>query len=221
MIKICGITCKEDAFLAIEAGADIIGLIVDVSIKTPRNLTKSKAISIAKHINDKIKIATVLTPKNIHEALSLALDLKASIIQIHSNLSFKKMKKLVSLAHNNGIEVFKALKMDVKDENFVIKQIMELKKARIDLVLFDFALGNRTIPSSNNLIDLKFVKRIRKRVEIPFGIAGGIGIDNVASIIKELKPDLIDASSRLESIPGRKDPIKVKEFMKKAIEVLK
>jgi len=46
-IKICGITSIEIANVAIEAGADIIGLMINVPT-SPRNLSIEKAQEIAK-----------------------------------------------------------------------------------------------------------------------------------------------------------------------------
>ena len=43
-------------------------------------------------------------------------------------------------------------------------------------------------------------------------MAGGIGPDNVAHIIREYTPELIDAASRLERAPGEKDPGRLKHF---------
>jgi len=43
-------------------------------------------------------------------------------------------------------------------------------------------------------------------------LAGGLGPDNVARIIADFQPELVDASSRLESEPGRKDPAKLRAY---------
>jgi phosphoribosylanthranilate isomerase len=45
-------------------------------------------------------------------------------------------------------------------------------------------------------------------------IAGGIGPDNVAEVMRSFAPELIDASSRLEEESGRKDRAKLETFFK-------
>ena len=47
----------------------------------------------------------------------------------------------------------------------------------------------------------------------PLILAGGLGPDNVATAIDACLPDGVDASSSLESEPGRKDMEKVKRFI--------
>ena len=46
----------------------------------------------------------------------------------------------------------------------------------------------------------------------PLWLAGGIGPENVAGIIRDFHPELIDASSRLEKAPGVKDLGALKRF---------
>ena len=53
---------------------------------------------------------------------------------------------------------------------------------------------------------------MRIRAERPLWIAGGIGPDNIAEVLRDFSPELIDASSRLEESSGRKDRNKLKAF---------
>ena len=46
----------------------------------------------------------------------------------------------------------------------------------------------------------------------PLWLAGGIGPENVRDIVAKFKPELIDASSLLESSPGKKDHRKIKKL---------
>ena len=48
----------------------------------------------------------------------------------------------------------------------------------------------------------------------PLWLAGGIGPDNVAAVIRGHAPELIDASTRLEAEPGRKDHDKLRAFFR-------
>jgi phosphoribosylanthranilate isomerase len=52
----------------------------------------------------------------------------------------------------------------------------------------------------------------------PWILAGGLTAGNVAAAIRASRPDAVDVASGVETIPGRKDPMKVKFFIKNAKE---
>ena len=55
----------------------------------------------------------------------------------------------------------------------------------------------------------------------PFVLAGGLGPDNVADAVMRTRPAGVDAASRLESRPGKKDLGRVREFCAAARAALK
>ena len=47
-------------------------------------------------------------------------------------------------------------------------------------------------------------------------LAGGLNSQNVADAIRMVRPFGVDVSSAVESVPGRKDPAKIKTFVEAA-----
>lgn len=62
--------------------------------------------------------------------------------------------------------------------------------------------------------DPEQVRRILGRQ--PAILAGGLHGANVGEAIRELRPGGVDASSRLEVAPGRKDPLRIQHFVEAA-----
>ncbi len=71
---------------------------------------------------------------------------------------------------------------------------------------------------SGRQVDAEILTTVREALaERPHGalwLAGGLGPDNVAEVVATHQPELIDASSRLEANPGRKDPDLLRQFFK-------
>ncbi|MBO4546679.1 MAG: hypothetical protein J5700_03785, partial [Treponema sp.] len=70
--------------------------------------------------------------------------------------------------------------------------------------------GAAGLGGTGNQAPQELVLEAKKKA--PLWLAGGLGADNVRDAIKKYSPELIDASSRLESEPGKKDLQKLRAF---------
>ena len=50
----------------------------------------------------------------------------------------------------------------------------------------------------------------------PLMLAGGLNAENIAEAVSRVGPWGIDVASGVESAPGRKDPLKLKQFIRNA-----
>ena len=205
-IKICGITSVTQALEIARLGVDAIGII---SVKeSPRYVLPSKKKEIFENLSKyfpKVKRVSVIKNVPMNKILdTLQSNKNENVLQLHGdeNISYcKKIKK-----EFQQIELWKA---------FRIKRAKDLKNISpysnfIDAVLLD-SWNSETYGGSGIRIQQKYLHNLK--FENNWWLAGGISIDWVKNIIKDIKPYGIDISSSIEITPGVKDISKTKELI--------
>ena len=206
-IKICGITKISQARKIAQLRVNAIGVI---GVKdSPRFVPEEECINI---FNEVAKVSssiervfvianeTLETIKCINNRSS-----PPSIIQLHGNESIDYCREL-----KNKFPTIKLWKA------FRIKSINDLKiidqyEKNIDAILLD-AWDNKSLGGTGNRLPIELL--INKVFKTPWILAGGISAEIIPEIFSKLRPDGIDASSRLEITPGIKDLEKVESLVR-------
>ena len=207
LIKICGITTKQQAIKIAELGVDAIGII---SVKeSPRYIPNESKTAIFKSLESlfpKTKRVSVFKNYPIDQMISSFLGSPSeSIIQLHGDEDIDYCKKLRNEIPN--LEIWKAFRIKSKKDLDKIKPYENY----IDAILLDS--WNREIyGGSGQKINPIFLENLD--LGKPWWLAGGVSIDWIDEIINKLKPQGIDISSSIEISPGIKD-------LKKADDIIK
>ncbi|MHA1437560.1 MAG: phosphoribosylanthranilate isomerase [Promethearchaeota archaeon] len=210
-VKICGLKNPEDIKVCIENGATAVGFIYKIPT-SPRNLEKSELKNLLKQIGNKILTVVVLKPLNYLELMEIMKEIDASYFQIHINFNTFELDKLSSEYKK---KLILASKVNKTNTEIVINRINKYSNQ-----FFGFLIDNSE--GQGSYLNPGIVKNILKKTHgAKVIIAGGITIKNIESILNDLKPYGIDASSSLESEIGVKDPIKIQEFLKKIKKIKK
>ena len=205
LIKICGITSIEQALKIAELGVDAIGVI---SVKeSPRYVSPSKKEAIFNNLKKSYpKIKRVSVIKNYPlEMLSRKFIETENVIQLHGDEDIEYCK--IIKKEIPQVEIWKA---------FRIKGIEDFEKIELFSNFIDFILldswNKDTYGGSGIRIKPEYLKELNFRK--PWLLAGGISIDWIEQIKKNIKPDGIDISSSIESSPGIKDIEQTKKLIK-------
>ena len=201
LVKICGNTTEEDALNALKFGADLIGVIVEVPIETPRKVNVSKAKKILAKVQG--KGVMVIMPKSFEQANMLYQSVTPDYIQLHGNESLNILKKLKKLP----CKLIKTIHVSGKD---AISDSLRYAPYCDYLLLDTFSLK---MGGSGKKHDWDISKEIVEKVNVPVILAGGLNPTNVKGAIKTVKPFAVDVVSGIESSRGNKDFSKVKSFI--------
>jgi phosphoribosylanthranilate isomerase len=202
MIKICGITNLEDANKAIELGADAIGFMFYPP--SPRYIAPEEASRIIANLNNAsvIKIG-VFVDEKIETVKEIFIQCSLDNIQLHG-------QETAEYCQNLGIsKIIKAISIKNKDD---------IKKIKSYPFISTFLLDTKTdkLPGgTGQTFDWKIIENI-KRKDMKIILAGGLSPENITEAIKIVRPYGVDISSLIESRPGKKDHLKMEEFILKA-----
>ena len=192
-VKVCGITSVDDAEIAVEAGADAIGL--NFVAGTPRCLSTEGAREVSRSIAGRAVRVGVFRDPSPEEVVRTVEDVGLDVVQLHG----EEPPELLAALH---YPVLKALPGDA-----------HVAAAARRYPGCDLLVDN---PSGGGTGQTWPFERVRDLVAggRRVWIAGGLSPENVASAVHAARPYGVDASSLLERSPGKKDPKKVRAFVR-------
>lgn len=200
-VKICGLTDEYELRCALKAGADALGFIVEIE-RSRHRLSVDEARRLIGMVPPFTASVAVVEPASVDDAVRLAGRLQSDALQIHGDLSPEEIKEIrrrvpqrIIVAVPPGSE-----------------RAVEVSRIA-DAVLVDTPVSGG-LGGSGMTHDWSVTARMRSALHAPLILAGGLTPENVLDAIDAVKPYAVDVSSGVET-DGRKDPVKVEEFVRR------
>lgn len=188
-VKICGIRTIDAATAAVDAGADFLGFNFVPTSK--RYIDPLLANKIIQYINTQtIKTVGVFQNADVDYVNTLSSNLGLDFVQLHGSEDNVYIKAIT-------VPVIKSITLN----DFPAK------------IQADYFILDRTQRGEGEMIDFK--KAARLATNYPIFYAGGLNLDNVANVIKEVQPFAVDVAGGLET-KGHQDLEKIKLFISRA-----
>jgi phosphoribosylanthranilate isomerase len=198
-IKICGITCPEDAQEAANAGASFVGCIfVDSS---PRSITPAQAIEITAALGTACQTVGVFQDTDLSTILAVVEQSNLDLVQLHGH----ETPETCAQISKPTIKVFS---LDFAPE-FDIRFLIEPYLNVCDYIMFDKLKGSTDPDWLAKAINV--IRTVEADLP-PYFLAGGLSVNNLSAVLTSLHPFCLDVSSSLESSAGRKDASVMKAF---------
>ncbi len=204
-VKICGIKDERAVSAAISAGADFVGFVFYE--RSPRNVTPEIAGELAKNIPANIKkVAVTVNPADA-ELEEIIKYLKPDYLQIHKLNDIERFREI---KEKFQIKLIKAFEVD---DEAVLDDVSKYEEIA-DIFLFDCKESNAkdSLPGGNGK---NFNPKILKNISCkkPKMLAGGLNPTNIKESIILSGADMVDVSSGVEELPGKKSPKLIKSFI--------
>ena len=192
-IKVCGITNLDDARLAAELGADMLGFIFYA--KSPRAVSREMATQICRAVTaEKVGVFVNETEVNIRQILQ---ECGLNALQFHGDES-------PSFCRLFPVKKIKAIR--VRDET----SLQQAAEYDVDALLLDTYTDSQR-GGTGKTFDWSLAVKA-KSLGRPIILSGGLTPDNVREAIRAVQPYAVDVASGVEREPGRKDPEKLRRF---------
>ena len=200
-VKICGVTCVADALLAVECGADLIGL--NFYPPSPRYVTLPIAQAIRAVIPPHIQcVGVFVNAAREHIATSG----RTVALSTPFNFMATRRRPIYKGGRARPLRQCGFLPM-APCHRWRTCQVPISSLTPIDLD----DTGER-VKCLHGMRLRHLPQAVRQRLLL----AGGLTPENVAAAVRTVRPWAVDVASGVESTPGHKDPEKVRAFITNA-----
>jgi phosphoribosylanthranilate isomerase len=195
-VKICGVKRVEDALVAVDAGADLIGLMFFP--RSPRFIPSQVAAEIASAVRDRARTVGVFVNAVPDEMNRAARECGLDYVQ---------------LSGSEGDETVRALQVPAIDvihmrPGLTPEALNEwIARTTAEIVLLDTAREG-VFGGTGEAFDWNRVPALSK----PVMLAGGLHPENVTEAIRRVRPWGVDVSSGVE-LNGEKDHGRIRAFV--------
>jgi len=190
MVKICGITNIEDALAAIECGAQALGF--NFWPRSPRYIAPEAARALIARLPAGVCKVGVFVDEKPEVVTATAREACLDVAQLHGHETGGDFPQ--------GLRVWKAVRIGAHFDREALHQYPA------EAVLLDG-------PANGVAFDWTVAAGIPRKVIV----AGGLDATNISKAIEQARPWGVDACSRIERAPGRKDHSKMAKFLKAAL----
>jgi phosphoribosylanthranilate isomerase len=220
-VKICGMTNLEDALVAVEAGADAVGFVFYE--KSPRNISVEAAREIVEKLPEGVEKVGVFVGETAETVREIREKAQLTIAQIYPDFRNSLSIPTDQFLERTSSRVIVALpasqlQQEESDDPDVITgfRVSCTFQDRIVAVLLDSGTSRRPGGTGEKFDWQRVVPMtgLMGRFGLRLIVAGGLTPGSVGDAMTALTPWGVDVVSGVEARPGKKDPEKVRAFVK-------
>jgi phosphoribosylanthranilate isomerase len=221
-IKICANTNLQDAQLAAELGADAVGFVFAPS---RRRMLPSQVAGITPHLPDTVVTVGVFATSDADEIIRSVREAGLQAAQLHNDPNPELIARLND-AFEGHVRLIQTVPFNVHsgdNAGFSAALARTLATAGLWAVLVDAARRGKSgglgmafdwqLAAQEIQLACKTAAAACGTELPPLIVAGGLHSRNVAAAIDVLQPWGVDVASGVEAEPGRKDPVRLRQFI--------
>jgi phosphoribosylanthranilate isomerase len=206
-IKICGLSEPTSLEAALKGGATHVGFIFFP--KSPRNVTAEQARDLVLLAGRRARSVAVSVDASDATLDGIVAIMRPDMLQLHGS---ETPARVAELKARFGLPVMKALSVRHRHD---LERLAPYVGVADRFLLDAKPPSGSELPGGNGIsFDWTLLDQLDR--DIDYMLSGGVNAGNVADAIALTGASGVDVSSGVESAPGRKDPERIAEFLRKA-----
>jgi phosphoribosylanthranilate isomerase len=207
-VKVCCIASKQEAGLAVRAGASAIGLVSRMP-SGPGPISEQLIREIAATVPPGVATFLLTCETTADAIIAQQRFCRTNTLQLVDDVESGVHHRLRDALP--GISIVQVI--HVRDDDSI--RLAVAVAASVDAILLDSgnpSLSTKVLGGTGRVHDWSVSRKIRDEVDVPVFLAGGLNPDNVHSAIHHVSPFGVDVCSGLR-IDGRLDESRLLRFM--------
>ncbi len=197
IVKVCGVRTPDVVEAAIEAGADWIGLMLVPA--SPRWVDDAAALAVVRAVRGRADLIGIFVEASPAACDDAASRYRLAAVQVHGRLD-------PVLVEHISVPVIPVVNVTSHATACTIEWPPDV------FVMLDGMPSEGGLPGgTGHRVPVELAADVARHRRVI--LAGGLGPLDVGTAVATVRPDGVDASSRLERSPGDKDPELVRAYV--------
>jgi len=207
IVKICGLSNQATLAAALEAGADMVGLVFFPP--SPRFVSVSAAAELAEEARGRAEITALTVDADDRILAEIARTVRPDWLQLHGK---ETPARVAEIGSRFGIRTMKAIGVSAAAD---LARANDYAVVADRLLLDAKAPKGAVLPGGNGApFDWELLRGFRS--PLPYMLSGGLTPRNVAEALAVTGAPGVDVSSGVETLPGQKDIGLIRAFVQNA-----
>jgi phosphoribosylanthranilate isomerase len=200
-VKICGLTRAEDAAHAAAAGASFLGVVFAGGRRRVSFVRAAEIVAASRGV----PVLGVFGDQSVEEIMRGSREAGLAGAQLHGRYGPADAARLAAA----GLIVWRVLRIARPEDLNLLPETSLHAEAVLVEPRVPGVQGGAGVP-----LDLALAVEARRRMgDSHMALAGGLTPETVGRAVALVRPDVVDVSSGVESLPGIKDHEKIARFL--------
>lgn len=204
--KICGLNDPTAMQAAVDCGASHVGLVFYPP--SPRAVTPEAAAPLARIAAGRARTVGLFVDPEDGALDQILGAVPLDLLQLHGSETPPRVR---AIRDRTGVAVMKVIRVAGAED---------VERAAAYLDVADWLMFDAEPPKDmenalpgGNALPFDWTLLSGRRWPLPWMLAGGLTVENVAEAVRRTGARVVDTSSGVEDAPGRKNPEKIRAFI--------